>query len=186
MRYTTGAHRNALSATKQQPARCGKEDQMLSPIQLQALKVLGGNKNITESRDSVSPGSYEVDFTLRISGTVKVGEDTEVNASAKMDTAEVLALLIEKIASGEVTKAKAKDAMALILDLQREVDTLSKADKEKLTARGFDGAEKVYKAEQVARLGKSPRKGSVSGKVEATIDGSPATATRGVEDLLSI
>jgi hypothetical protein len=159
---------------------------MLSPIQLQALKVLGGNKNITESRDSVTPGNYEVDFTLRISGTVKVGEDGTTSPSVKMDTAEVLQLLIEKVASGEITKSKAKDSMALILDLQREVDGLAQAEKEKLTARGFDGAEKVYKAEKVAVLGKSVRKGSVSGKVEATIDGAPATATRGVEDLLSI
>jgi hypothetical protein len=106
-----------------------------------------------------------------------------------MDAAEMLALLIEKVASGDITKTKAKDPMSLILELQREVDGLSKADKEKMTARGFDGAEKVYKAEQVARLGKSPRKGSVSGKVTATgtdaSEGAPAKA-RGIEDLLAI
>lgn len=164
----------------------------LSPIQLQALKVLGGNKNITESRDAVTPGEYPVDFTLRISGTVKVAPDGTTSPTVKLDVAEMLTLLIEKVASGEITKSKAKDTMALILDLQREVDSLTQADKEKLTARGFDGAEKVYKAEQVERLGKSVRKGSVSGKIDATIagesgeSGEAAVPTRGVEDLLSI
>jgi acylphosphatase len=161
----------------------------LSPIQLQALKVLANNKSITESRDEVQPGEYAVDFTLRVSGTVKVAPDTEVAATVKMDTAEMLALLIEKVANGDITKTKAKDAMALILELQREVDTLSKADKEKLTARGYDGAEKVYKAEQVAVLGKSTRKGSVSGKVTANepgADASKSTASRAIEDLLNL
>jgi hypothetical protein len=158
----------------------------LSAIELQALKVLGGNKSITESRDSVAPGEYPVDFEIRVTGTVKVGADTEGAPTVKLDLAEVLTLLIEKVASGDITKSKAKDSMALILDLQREVDTLSKADKQKLTARGLDGAEKVYKAEQAALLGKSPRKGSVSGKVEATIGGEPAVQKRGLEDLLDI
>ncbi len=157
----------------------------MTPIQLQALKVLGGNKDITESRDAVTPGEYPVDFTLRVSGTVKVGADTEVSPTVKMDAAEMLALLVEKVASGDITKSKAKDSMALILDLQREVDGLSKADKEKLTARGYDGAEKVYKAEQASRLGKTSRKGSVSGKVVATLSDGVESKTR-VEDLLAI
>lgn len=160
----------------------------LSPIQLQALKIVGAQKSIAESRDSVEPGSYEVDFTLRVQGTVKVAPDTEVDATVKVDAAEMLALLVEKVANGDITKTKARDAMALILELQREVDTLSKADKEKLTARGYDGAEKVYKAEQVAVLGKSTRKGSVSGKVTAAEPGANASkvTARAIDDLLNL
>lgn len=65
----------------------------LSPVEILALSSLKAGEN----RDAVLPGSHPVDFTVRIQGTVKVGEDTDKSPTARLPHIAVMALFIQRM-----------------------------------------------------------------------------------------
>lgn len=69
------------------------------------------NKDIRSSRKQLSPGEYDVDTTIRVKGTVKVGEDYERKATASLLNSEFFMLVLKN--SG-VTRESAVAAISLI------------------------------------------------------------------------
>ena len=65
----------------------------LSAIELLAL----GSLKAGSARDEVAPGNHPVDFTVRVHGTVKVGEDTEKAPTVRLPHLAVMALFIERM-----------------------------------------------------------------------------------------
>lgn len=134
----------------------------MTPEQLQALKVLANNKAIKESRRDISPGTHPVNFTLHVFGAVKVGEDTSVAPSAKLDDKAIIAWLIQRL-DPLYRKVAVSDAVS-------SLGIMSAAEKKKLVAT-TDYAETLAreKARALAENGPSPRKGSVSGAIDFDI-----------------
>lgn len=89
----------------------------MNDIQTTVLAKVVGEKEAKEARKGVLPGSHPVDFTVRVHGTMKVGEDYERAATTSIPWLEVTTLyrevfrraideLVGKIDSGEgVTRA---------------------------------------------------------------------------------
>ena len=63
-------------------------------------------KEITSARDSLAPGTYEIDQTVRIVGSFTVAEDTEKTPTVSIPLKEVLALFIAR--SGITREASMK------------------------------------------------------------------------------
>ena len=57
-----------------------------------ALSKFKPSKN---SRDSVEPGEYEVDMTVRVKGSVRVGEDYEQVVSMSIPYRQLLAVVVK-------------------------------------------------------------------------------------------
>lgn len=68
--------------------------QKLSPLQELAASKAKCSK---DAREAVTPGEHTVDFTLRVSGTVKVGEDYEQRIVAKADPWTLLAAALSHL-----------------------------------------------------------------------------------------
>jgi len=59
-----------------------------------------------EARGNMNPGSYDVDTTVRIKGTLKVGEDRDIAATASILNKEFLVLVLHN--AGITRKAAAR------------------------------------------------------------------------------
>jgi hypothetical protein len=84
----------------------------MNSIETTVLSKLVGEKEAKAARSSIVPGQYPVDFTVRLHGTLKVGEDYERPATTSIPWLEVTTLyrevfrraideLVAKIDSGE-------------------------------------------------------------------------------------
>jgi hypothetical protein len=84
----------------------------MNSIETTVLSKLVGEKEAKAARSSIVPGQYPVDFTVRLHGTMKVGEDYERPATTSIPWLEVTTLyrevfrraideLVAKIDSGE-------------------------------------------------------------------------------------
>ena len=67
----------------------------MNDIQTTVLAKVVGDKEAKAARGGVLPGEYPVDFTVRVHGTVKVGEDYERPATTSIPWLEVTTLYRE-------------------------------------------------------------------------------------------
>ena len=65
-----------------------------NPFHIVALSKAWAKKNVDAARDLMPVGTHEVDFTVHISGTMKVLEDTDKTPTVSIPMKEVLALFI--------------------------------------------------------------------------------------------
>ena len=115
-------------------------------------------KDLKGARDGVAPGKYEVDLTVRVTGTLTVAPDTEVSPSASLPTQIILVQMLRRMGHSR------ESGMLLLSDLTASANALTPAQKKALVSEsGYDEAESAYKAITTAKLGKSARRGSVSG-----------------------
>lgn len=79
---------------------------MDTPAHIVALPkcIKDSSEQYKTARDALAPGSYDVDFTVRITGQLVVGEDTDKTPTASIPIKESLALFIHY--SG-ITRARA-------------------------------------------------------------------------------
>lgn len=79
-----------------------------------AIAVLAASKAVAadakESRKLVAPGTYEVSTTLRVTSTVKVGEDYTQRIVAKADPWGLLAVALSKL-NGVTVDAIVREAL---------------------------------------------------------------------------
>lgn len=66
----------------------------MRPIEAVAL---GAIKAGAKQRDQVSPGEYELDFTVRVRGELAIGEDVEAIVSASIPWQRVAAVALDKL-----------------------------------------------------------------------------------------
>lgn len=88
---------------------------MFNPFEVLAIaKVI---KEATEkaARKETHPGEYPVDFSIRIAGSIKVGEAYEQRIVAKADAWQLLAIALSKL-NGVTVDSIVKEALACTLD----------------------------------------------------------------------
>lgn len=96
----------------------------LSPIELIALSRLKAD----DAREHVSPGSHAVDFTVRVQGTVKIGEDTEKAPTARLPHLAVMALFIQRMGF------QRDQATAVLMSCMHDALVMDKSARETLLA----------------------------------------------------
>lgn len=79
-----------------------------SPAELHAIAIVG--KDAKRWRDSLTPGSYPVDLSIRIFGTLEVGEDQHSSEKDTPDLKAVLAYTLQFLGA----KTRARLAAALV------------------------------------------------------------------------
>jgi hypothetical protein len=94
----------------------------LSPIEIVAL----GSIKSGAAREEVQPGEHAVDFTVRVTGKVKVGEDTEKAPTVRLPHLAVMALFIRRMGF------QREHAMSVLLSCMHEAITLDKDARETL------------------------------------------------------
>lgn len=135
----------------------------MNAIDTIALNNAVSTKDGKAAREAVEVGSYDVDFMVRVSGTINVAEDTEKTPTVSIPMKEVLALFIAR--SGCTREAS--------IALLRECLTDALQDGTR-GAGAIDAAtdiDEVFKAEVAAltaSLPKTPVKGKVTTKLTVT------------------
>ena len=94
----------------------------LSPIDIVAL----GSIKSGGARDEVQPGEHVVDFTVRVQGKVKVGEDTEKAPTARLPHLAVMALFIQRMG------IQRERATAVLLSCMHDAISMDKSARETL------------------------------------------------------
>ena len=128
----------------------------LTNIEVTALNNLVAAKVAKTARDEVNPGEHTVDFTVRVTGTVKVLADTEKTSTVSIPVKEVLALFVQR--SGCTREA----SLALLRECL--TDALNNSTKGEGAIEGgvdLDAEFKAAVADLTASLPKTPVKGAV-------------------------
>ena len=136
-------------------------DDLPAPLAL-ALTRLFTRSKLEELRDTLEPGSYPIDATLRIRGALKVGPPQEYNPAAQIPVYLVLALALRKCgvakeAFGEVLVEILTEAMARDLPKEKRGEMLALENDLK---GALEEAQKLMK-----KLPKLTRRGAVSARV---------------------
>lgn len=127
----------------------------LSPVELLAL-----SKAVKADRDAVTQGTYEVDFLVRVHGTMSVAPDTQKVPTVSIPLKEVLALFVAR--SGATREASLK------LLAECLTDALSKGTAGCGAIAETADIDKVFEdqvAALTASLPKTPVKGAVKAKL---------------------
>lgn len=86
----------------------------LSPIEIVAL----GSIKSGAARDEVRPGEHDVDFTVRVQGKIKIGEDVERAPTSHLPHLAVMALFIQRMG------CQREHATAMLLSCMHEAITM--------------------------------------------------------------
>lgn len=132
----------------------------LSNVMLAALDAALKSDEVKAAKGSLTVGTHEVDFTLRVKATISKGEDVEAKPTVTTPWLTVLALCLKN--SGMTREAS--------LDVVREAMlTASKlngdAEKELLAMSGVPEMKKRLDEEVMATLPKLTKAGAVKAKV---------------------
>jgi hypothetical protein len=134
----------------------------LNPVETLALNNALATAEVKAAREAVGPGTYPVEFTVTVKGTVTVGTDTEKTPTASIPVTEVLALFIARSgATRDANIALLKECLA---------DALTKGTKGAGAVEEAALVDQVFKdkvKEITSSLPKTPVKGAV--KVKATL-----------------
>lgn len=68
----------------------------LNHTEIQAIRRLIKDKEFSTSREHLSPGIYPIDFTVRITGHMRVGEDTKKTPTIRIPQKRLMALLLAR------------------------------------------------------------------------------------------
>ena len=132
----------------------------MTPLDTLCLSKIVADKAAKVARDAIGPGAYPVDLTIRIAGTVQVGEDTTYTPTAELSPLLLLAVIARK--AGCV----GPHATAYAMEIAREAIALgvSGAEVEPELAAAVEAARK----ECAAALPPKARKGAV--KVAVSVE----------------
>lgn len=130
---------------------------MLTPVEALALS------KIKADREAVAAGDYDLDFVVRVVGSMRVGEDTDKIPTVSIPVKEVLALFIAR--SG----CTREHSLALLRDCMR--DALSHGTRGQGAidaAADIDTAFKEAVDDLTGSLPRTPVKGQVRCKISLT------------------
>jgi len=68
----------------------------LTPIQILAISKALTKKDIDAARAALQPGKYEVDMSIKLSGTVTIGESGEKKSTVSIPVKGVLGILLQR------------------------------------------------------------------------------------------
>ena len=132
--------------------------------QIAALDALLKDIDVSDAKGQIEPGSYDVDFTIRVIGGFKKLCDTTKKPSSSIPWITTLALFVHR--SG-MQRDKAMDILkhAMIDALNFDKD----AEKEILKVSGVSDARDLLVDEVLSKLPRTPVKGAVIGDVEVEV-----------------
>jgi len=150
--------------------------------------VSGRSKAAKEARKALEPGEYDIDTTVHITGTLKVGEDHTIAPTASLLNQEFLALVlhhagITRDAAANVIKKVADDY--LVNWTGSDEDKASAKEERKALVAAFDPEGKIEGifAEFKDTLPQIPSKGKVTWKGNAEEVAADAPAEIEIGDL---
>jgi hypothetical protein len=118
-----------------------------------------------DARDIVKPGTYDIDTTVNIKGTITVGEDYETTPTANIPILPVMALLVQRMGF------QREKAMKIIVDAINESiadkDTTVLENLQKDTAE-IEAAIEVVRKGIISKLAKVKANGKVTHKLKTT------------------
>jgi hypothetical protein len=95
------------------------------------LLALAKGIDTDSARDLVAPGTYEIDETVRVTGTVRVGDDYQQRLVAKADPWKLLACALSKLNNVSiealVREAETFDTEATKLAAKTAIEALKEA-----------------------------------------------------------
>ena len=151
------------SSKKNRSCKTTNQTKKMNAIETTALNNLIATKAAAAARGELIPGQYDVDIVVRVSGTVKVAEDTEKTPTVSIPVKEVLALFIAR--SGATREASIKLLRECLTDaLKKDVEGVGAID----AAADIDAEFKSAVAALTASLPKTPVKGAVKTVLEVT------------------
>lgn len=127
---------------------------MLTAIEMLACDRMLAKKDSDWARDAVVPGEYAVDVTIRVAGTVTVGEDGDRAGTSKLLSEEFVMLALH------MAGCTRERAIEIIRELAGKAD--KKARKAMLDEFDAEGKVQGLFAELKAAVPRTPVKGSVS------------------------
>lgn len=124
-------------------------------------------------RDDLAPGKYEIDeiLTLKLEGAVKVSPNTDKASTSSIPLLPALALFVRRMG------LQRDRALTVLCEVMQEALSLGEdAATELLAETGVDEAQERIRAEVIAKLPRTPVKGSVQvkGTVQAVGIGIPS------------
>jgi hypothetical protein len=135
----------------------------MNAIETTALNNAIETKVAKAAREAVEAGSFSVDFTVRVTGSVNVAKDTEKTPTVSIPVKEVLALFVAR--SGCTREA----SLALLKECLTEALTKGVEGQGAIEAAAdIDEAFKAQVNALTAGLPKSPVKGKVTAKLTVT------------------
>lgn len=138
---------------------------------LSTIQTLALSKSVKEAaekaaRAETNAGTHEVDFTVRIKGTLKVGEDYEKKSSCSIPFKAVIALMAQRMGF------QRDAAIALITECVADAMKANMSKGDVATSEGAEddmGLETIYKDmidKACETLPKTPTKGAVKANLE--------------------
>jgi len=119
---------------------------------------------IKAAKGALEAGTHTVDFTVRIQGTLKKGEDDMAKATVTTPWLTVMALVLHR--AGFQRDA----AMEMIFTAMNDAQTIGKDDEaELMKVAGVAEARKKFDEEVLARLPLMQRQGKVTAKLTAEV-----------------
>lgn len=122
-----------------------KAPRALSPAECLALAKCVDKHMSDAARDLVTPGVYEVDFTARVSGSIRVAPDQTAKVPMAADPWGLLALALSKL--NETTLD------ALVTEHLERLDNAQALDGESVKTRALAAIERVKTATTTTRRG---------------------------------
>jgi hypothetical protein len=133
----------------------------LNDLTTLALSRAVSTKEDKAARDGVTAGTYEVDVTVRVRGTIEVLDDTEKTPTVSLPMKEVLALFIAR--SGCTREASIALLRECMTDALREG---VKGEGAVAAAADIDAQYKAAVKDMLATLPKTPVRGAVKADIE--------------------
>lgn len=138
----------------------------LTNDQIAAIAASLKGDTATTAKQSLEQGKHDVDFTVRIQGTLSKGADKEATPTVKTPWLTVLALLVHRAGF------QRDKAMELIREAMTEA-MLTDNDEAKIAIlmaeTGVADAKKTFEAEVLAKLPKMKQSGAVKGDLTITV-----------------
>ena|GEM_PF-5555287 len=131
--------------------------------------VSGRSKVAKEAREALNPGEYEIDTTVHITGTMKIGEAHEIAPTASILNADFLTMVLHHagITRDAATKLIEKVASDYLVDWtgsDEDKEEAKAARKAKVEEIDPDGKIKAIFSEFKNSLPRIPSKGKVTWK----------------------
>jgi hypothetical protein len=131
-----------------------------------------GKKDGEWARDAVVPGTYPVDVTVRVSGDVRVGEDTDKASTSSLVSEDFLIVALHMAGCTRDRAAAVIEQVAAAWVGMADRDAAKRAREEMVERFDADGNLRALFAEMKARMPRTQVRGSVAfkGAVEVVSD----------------
>lgn len=135
-----------------------------------AISKAIAKKTADEARENLAPGTYQIDQTVRVTGTLTVAEDTEKTPTVSIPFKDVLVLFVQR--AGITREASLELLRTCVTEALKKSDGGAAG----CLDEHLEGVFSAAVADMLATLPKTPVKGAVKSKLvvsEVILTGKP-------------